>query len=62
MDEVNDYIIKNIEYFSYEQFLNELEELKNNYYIVGYTIKSQENTAKVQLVRKGEEHDEVYTS
>lgn len=50
--EINNYLTKKVVYFSYQQFLNELEELKKKYYVIGYTVKSQENTADVQLVEK----------
>ena len=50
--EMNNYLTKKVVYLTYQQFLNELEELKNKYYVIGYTVKSQENTADVQLVEK----------
>lgn len=50
--EMNNYLTKKVAYFTYHQFLNELEELKKKYYVVGYTVKSQENVADVQLVEK----------
>lgn len=46
------YLIKKIDYFNYQQFSNELEELKKKFYVIGYTVKSQENIATVQLVEK----------
>ena len=46
------YLTKKVDYFTYQQFLNELEELKKKYYVVGYTVRSQENIATVQLVEK----------
>ena len=50
--EMNNYLTKKVIYITYQQFLNELEELKKKYYVIGYTVKSQENTADVQLVEK----------
>ena len=50
--EMNNYLTKKVIYFTYQQFLNELEELKKKYYVIGYTVKSQENVADVQLVEK----------
>lgn len=50
--EMNNYLTKKVVYFTYHQFLNELAELKKKYYVIGYTVKSQENTADVQLVEK----------
>lgn len=50
--EMNNYLTKKVAYFNYQQFLNELEELKKKYYVIGYTVKSQENVADVQLVEK----------
>ena len=51
--EMNNYLTKKVAYFTYQQFLNELEELKKKYYVIGYTVKSQENAADVQLVKRG---------
>lgn len=50
--EMNNYLTKKVVYLTYQQFLNELAELKKKYYVIGYTVKSQENTADVQLVEK----------
>ncbi len=47
---MNNYLTKKVAYFTYQQFLNELAELKKKYYVIGYTIK--ENVADVQLVEK----------
>lgn len=49
---MNNYLTKKVAYFTYQQLLNELEELKKKYYVIGYTVKSQENVADVQLVEK----------
>lgn len=49
---MNNHLIKKVIYITYQQFLNELEELKKKYYVIGYTVKSQENVADVQLVEK----------
>ena len=51
--ETNNYLTKKVVYFTYQQFLNELAELKKKYYVIGYTVKSQENAADVQLVKRG---------
>lgn len=50
---MNNYLTKKVVYFNYHQFLNELKELKKKYYVIGYTVKSQKNTADVQLVKRG---------
>ncbi len=50
--EINNYLTKKVPYFTYQQLLNELEELKKKYYVIGYIVKSQENVADVQLVEK----------
>lgn len=49
---MNNYLTKKVIYITHQQFLNELAELKKKYYVIGYTVKSQENTADVQLVEK----------
>lgn len=49
---MSNYLTKKVIYLTYQQFFNELEELKKKYYVIGYTVKSQENTADVQLVEK----------
>lgn len=49
---MNNYLTKKVIYLTYQQFLNELEELKKKYYVIGYIVKSQENTADVQLIEK----------
>lgn len=48
----NDYEIKKIDYFTYEQFMSELEELKKDYYVIGYFVDPQEETAMVKLVKR----------
>ena len=54
----NGYIIKKMDYFTYEQFVNELDELKKDYYVIGYFIDPQEETASVKLVKREEaEHE-----
>lgn len=40
-------------YFTYSQFMNELEELKKDYYIIGYKVISQLGIAKVTLFKRG---------
>lgn len=52
ISEMNNYLTKKVVYLTYQQLLNELEELKKKYYVIGYTVKSQENVADVQLVEK----------
>lgn len=49
---MNNCLTKKVVYLTYQQFLNELAELKKKYHVIGYTVKSQENTADVQLVEK----------
>lgn len=49
---MSNYLTKKVDYLTYHQFLNELAELKKKYYVIGYTVKSQENVADVQLVEK----------
>ena len=49
---MNGYIMKEMNYFTYEQFMNELEELKKDYYIIGYNVNTQEEKALVQLFKK----------
>lgn len=56
---MNNYLTKKVSYFTYQQLLNELEELKKKYYVIGYTVKSQENVADVQLVEKRKRKMEV---
>lgn len=46
------YLIKTLEFFTYFQFKQELEELKREYYVTGYTVEPQKNKAKVRLVKK----------
>lgn len=54
----NGYEIRKMDYFTYEQFMNELDELKKDYYIIGYFVDPQEETARVKLVKREEaEHE-----
>ena len=48
----NGYVIIRMEYYTYEQFMNELEELKNDYYIIGYLANPQEGDVTVKLFDK----------
>lgn len=48
----NGYIIKEMHYFTYGQFINELEELKKDYYIIGYHVDTQKERAVVKLFKK----------
>lgn len=54
---MNGYIIKEIDYFTYEQFINELEELKKGYYVIGYFVDVQKETATVKLFKKEQTHE-----
>lgn len=46
------YITKEVNYFTYRTFMNELEELKKDYYIIGYNVKTEESVAVVTLVKR----------
>lgn len=50
---MNKRIEKRIDYFTYEQFMNELDELKKYYYIIGYIVDTKQGTAIVELVKRG---------
>lgn len=52
----NGYVIIRMEYYTYEQFMNELEEFKKDYYIIGYLANPQEGVVTVKLFdrKKGE--------
>ena len=54
----NGYEIRKMDYFTYEQFMNELEELKKGYYIIGYFVDPQQETASVKLVKREETENE----
>lgn len=49
---MNGYKMIEMNYFTYEQFMNELDELKKDYYIIGYNVNTQEEKALVQLFKK----------
>lgn len=49
---MNGYIMKEMNYFTYEQFMSELEELKKDYYIIGYHVDNEKERAVVQLFKK----------
>lgn len=48
----NGYMAKTMDYFTYNQFMNELEELKKDYYIIGYHVDTQKERAVVKLFKK----------
>ena len=48
----NGYVIKRMEYYNYKQFMNELEEFKEKYYIIGYVANPQEEVVTVKLFDK----------
>lgn len=54
----NGYVIKRMEYYTYEQFINELEEFKKDYYIIGYLANPQEGVVTVKLFKRGNEEHE----
>lgn len=49
---MNGYIMREMDYFTYEQFMNELEELKKEYYIIGYRVDNKKERAVVKLFKK----------
>lgn len=49
---MNGYKMIEMNYFTYEQFMNELEELKKDYYIIGYNVNTKQEVAFVQLFKK----------
>ena len=48
----NGYVIKRMEYYNYKQFMNDLEEFKEKYYIIGYVANPQEGVVTVKLFDK----------
>ncbi len=50
---MNKRIQKRIDYFTYEQFMNELDKLKKEYYVIGYIVDTKNGTAIVELVKRG---------
>lgn len=50
---MNKRIQKRIDYLTYEQFINELDELKKEYYIIGYIVNNKDDFAIVELVKRG---------
>ena len=52
----NGYVIIRMEYYTYKQFMNDLEEFKKDYYVIGYIVNHQEGVVTVKLFdkRKGE--------
>ena len=48
----NGYVIIRMEYYTYEQFMNELEGFKDKYYIIGYVANPQEGVVTVKLFDK----------
>lgn len=51
------YITKEINYFTDEQFNNKIEELKKDYYVIGYLINKQDGHAFVSVVKKEAENE-----
>lgn len=52
------YITKEINYFTDEHFNNEIEELKKDYYVIGYVANKQEGRAFVAVVKREQEEHE----
>ena len=48
----NGYVIKRMEYYTYKQFMNELDEFKKDYYVIGYFANPQEGVVTVKLFDK----------
>lgn len=57
MKTMSKYITKEIEYITHEQFNNELEDLKKDYYVIGYVANKQEGRAFVAVVKRGIENE-----
>lgn len=51
------HITKEIDYITHTQFMSELEELKKDYYVIGYVVNETEGRAFVALVKRGEENE-----
>ena len=45
----NGYVIIRMEYYNYKQFMNELEEFKKDYYVIGYVANPKEGVVTVKL-------------
>lgn len=54
---MNEHIQKRIDYFTYEQFMNELDELKKDYYVIGYIVNNKDDFAIVELVKRGTKNE-----
>lgn len=50
------YIIKEIEFFTDEHFNNEIEELKKDYYVIGYVVNKTDGHAFVSVVKKEQDN------
>lgn len=57
MKTMSKHITKEIEYITHEQFNNELEDLKKDYYVIGYVANKQEGRAFVAVVKRGIENE-----
>lgn len=50
------YITKEVEFFTDEQFYNEIEDLKKEYYVIGYLINKQDGHALVAVVKREQDN------
>lgn len=57
---MNKHIQKRIDYFTCEQFMNELDELKKDYYVIGYIVNNKDDFAIVELVKRGAENEQYF--
>lgn len=51
------HITKEINYYTTEQLNNEIDELKKDYYVIGYVANKQEGRAFVAVVKRGIENE-----
>lgn len=51
------HITKEINYFTTEQLNSEIEELKKDYYVIGYAANETEGRAFVAVVKRGKENE-----
>lgn len=55
---MNEHITKEVEFFTEEQFNNEIQELKKDYYVLGYLVCKTDGHAFVSVVkREAKEHE-----
>ena len=54
----NGYVIVRMEYFNYKQFMDELEQFKKEYQVIGYHVNTVEGVATVKLFKKGNTDNE----